>query len=245
MTERAASVALEALPPATHAPLLALKEGLEAALGANLSALLVYGSAVRGGYVPGESDIDVVIVLQDTSLPHLLAIAEPLRRARFGGRVEAMILKRENIPRASDVFPLLYDDLRQRNVVLSGTSPFTNLEISDAHRRFRIEQELCEARIRMRRAVVDAMGSEANIAGVVARKVKQIRSPLYALLGLKGISTDDRLEPVFAAAGKAYGIDTTALLQVAKSPEAAHTAFRALLDAAIEDADRLEVGGRP
>ena len=157
----------------------------------------------------------------------------------------AMILKRENIPRASDVFPLLYDDLRQRNVVLSGTSPFTNLEISDAHRRFRIEQELCEARIRMRRAVVDAMGSEANIAGVVARKVKQIRSPLYALLGLKGISTDDRLEPVFAAAGKAYGIDTTALLQVAKSPEAAHTAFRALLDAAIEDADRLEVGGRP
>ena len=90
MTERAASVALEALPPATHAPLLALKEGLEAALGANLSALLVYGSAVRGGYVPGESDIDVVIVLQDTSLPHLLAIAEPLQQARFGGRSVAL-----------------------------------------------------------------------------------------------------------------------------------------------------------
>jgi hypothetical protein len=128
--------------------------------------------------------------------------------------------------------------------VLSGTNPFADIETSDDHRRLRIEQELCEARIRMRRAVVDAMGSEANIAGVVARKVKQIRSPLHALLRLKGLETDDRLEPVFTAAGKAYGIDTSALLRVASSPEAAHAALRALLDAAIEDVDRLEVGGR-
>jgi predicted nucleotidyltransferase len=239
-----ASTAFEALHPATHAPLSALKDGLEKAEGANLAALVVYGSAVRGGYVPGDSDIDVVVVLHDTSLPHLVAIAEPLRLARFSGRVEAMILKRQNIGRASDVFPLLYDDLRQRNAVLSGTSPFTDLEISDAHRRLRIEQELCEARIRMRRAVVDAMGSEANIVGVVARKVKQIRSPLHALLLLKGLQADDRLEPVFTAAGKAYGIDASALLRVASSPEAAHTALRALLDAAIEDVDGLEVGGR-
>jgi predicted nucleotidyltransferase len=243
MTATPAASALGALPPATHAPLSALRDDLEKVEGANLAALLVYGSAVRGGYVPGESDIDVVVVLHDTSLPHLLAIAEPLRRARFSGRVEAMILKRANISRASDVFPLLYDDLRQRNAVLSGTSPFADLEISDAHRRLRIEQELCEARIRMRRAVVDAMGSEANIAGVVARKVKQIRSPLHALLLLKGLEVDDRLEPVLAAAGKAYGIDTGALVRVASSPEAAHTALRELLDAAIEDVDRLVVGG--
>jgi predicted nucleotidyltransferase len=245
MTASPAASALEALPPATHGPLAALKDDLAKVEGANLAALVVYGSAVRGGYVPGDSDIDVVVVLHDTSLPHLLAIAEPLRRARFSGRVEAMILKRANVARASDVFPLLYDDLRQRNAVLSGTNPFADLEISDAHRRLRIEQELCEARIRMRRAVVDAMGSEANIAGAVARKVKQIRSPLHALLLLKGLEADDRLEPVFAAAGKTYGIDTSALLRVASSPEAAHTALRALLDAAIEDVDRLEVGGRP
>lgn len=244
MTATPASAALDALHPATHAPLVALKDGLERAEGANLAALLVYGSAVRGGYVPGDSDIDVVVVLHDTSLPHLVAIAEPLRLARFSGRVEAMILKLQNIGRASDVFPLLYDDLQQRNAVLSGTNPFADLEISDVHRRLRIEQELCEARIRMRRAVVDAMGSEATIAGVVARKVKQIRSPLHALLRLRGLEADDRLEAVFAGAGKAYGIDTSPLLRVASAPEAAHAALRTLLDAAIEDADRLEVGGR-
>jgi predicted nucleotidyltransferase len=244
MTTTTTSGALDALAPATRAPLQALKEGLEGAVGNNLAALVVYGSAVRGGYVADESDIDVIVVLEDTSLPQLHKVAEPLTQARYRGRVEAMILKRDNLAPAADVFPLLYDDLRQRHVILSGTDVFAGLEIADAHRRLRIEQELREARIRMRRAVVDALGSESTIAGAVARKVKQIRSPLHALLCLKGRECDDRLEPVLAAAGQQYGIDTSALARVAAQPEAAHTALRALLDAAIEDVDRLPDGAR-
>jgi len=244
MTTAVNAGALDALPSETRAPLQALTEGLEGALGKNLAALVVYGSAARGGYVPDESDIDVIVVLEDTSLPHLHKLAEPLTQARYRARVEAMILKRENLARAADVFPLLYDDLRQRHVILAGTDVFAGLEIADAHRRLRIEQELREARIRMRRAVVDALGSEASITGAVARKVKQIRSPLHALLCLKGKECDDRLEPVLAAAGREYGIDTAALTRVAAEPEAAHTALRALLDAAVEDVDRLPDGAR-
>jgi predicted nucleotidyltransferase len=239
-TSAASSSVLGGLPPATHAPLAALKDALEKAAGPNLAALLVYGSAVRGGWEPDKSDIDVIVVLEDTSLPTLRAIAEPLMHARYRARVEAMVLKRAALARASDVFPLLYDDVRERHVVLSGRDPFALLEISDAHRRLRIEQELREARIRMRRAVVDALGAEATIAGAVARKVKQIRGPLHALLRLKGIACDDGLEAVMAAAGRAYGLDTGALVRVEAAPDAAHTALRALLDASIEDVDRLE-----
>jgi predicted nucleotidyltransferase len=244
MSSAATSAALEALPPETRVPLQALTESLEKALGKNLAALVVYGSAARGGYVPEESDVDVIVVMEDTSLPHLHAVAEPLTLARYRARVEAMILKRDNLSYAADVFPLLYDDLRQRNVILSGTDVFSGLQISDTHRRLRIEQELREARIRMRRAVVDALGSEANIAGAVARKVKQIRSPLHALLCLKGLTCDDGLPAVLAGAGKAYGIDTAPLTRVAQEPEAAHTALRGLLDAAIVDVDAMPDGVR-
>jgi hypothetical protein len=236
--------AVDALPAAARAPLSTLKDGLEKAVGANLAGLLVYGSAVRGGWVDGASDIDVIVVLEDTSLDQLKAISGPLMHARYSARVEAMILKHDNIARAADVFPLLYDDVRERHVLLSGRNPFADLAITDAHRRLRIEQELREARIRMRRAVVDAMGSEATIGGAVARKVKQMRGPLHALLRLKGIACDDRLEPVLAAAGKAYGVETGPLTHPAASPEAAHTALRGLLDAAIHDVDTLHDGGR-
>jgi predicted nucleotidyltransferase len=245
MTTAVSPGTFESLPAAAQAPLRALTEGLEGAVGANLAALVVYGSAVRGGYVPEESDIDVIVVLGDTSLPQLHKIAPPLMLARYGARVEAMVLRSEEIPLACDVFPLLYDDVRQRHVLLAGKDPFSGLEITDAHRRLRIEQELREARIRMRRAVVDALASEANITGAVTRKVKQIRSPLHALLCLKGVACDDQLESVLAGVGKAYGLDTSPLTRISDAPEAAHVALRALLDAAIHDVDRLEKGGRP
>jgi predicted nucleotidyltransferase len=244
MSAIATSAGLDALPPEARVPLQALKDDLEKAVGPNLAALVVYGSAARGGYVPGESDLDVIVVLEDTALAQLEKVAEPLMRARFRARVEAMVLKRREIASAADVFPLLYDDVRQRHVLLAGADPFSALEISDAHRRLRIEQELREARMRTRRAVVDALGSDPALAGAVARKVKQIRGPLHALLCLKRIECDDRLEPVLAAAGKAYGVDTAPLLRVRAEPRAAHAALRALLDAAVDDADTIHGGGR-
>jgi hypothetical protein len=78
----------------------------------------------------------------------------------------------------------------------------------------------------------------------VARKIKQIRGPLHALLRLKGIPCSDGLEAVLLAAGKAYGLDTGPLTRVADSTGAAHTALRALLDAAIRDVDTLGDGSR-
>jgi predicted nucleotidyltransferase len=243
LSSAAEAAVLTGLPPSTHATLLALKQALEQGQGSNLAALVVYGSAVRGGYEPGTSDIDVIVVLHDTGLDKLKVLSEPLLLARYTGRVEAMILKCLNIAAASDVFPLLYEDVRQKNVLLSGADLFTDLQIQDEHCRLRVEQELREARIRMRRAVVDALGSDAGVAGVVARKVKQVRSPLHALLRLKGIRCDDGLPAVLDAVGRAYGIDTSPLLRVAAAPEAAHAALRALLDAAIADVDGLPTGG--
>jgi predicted nucleotidyltransferase len=135
MTSTLAEGALGALPESAQGPLQELEEALEKAAGSNLAALVVYGSAVRGGFEPGRSDIDVIVVLHDTSLPNLKSISEPLMLARFRGRVEAMILKHDNIAAASDVFPLLYDDVRQRHVVLSGSDPFVDLKIENTHRR--------------------------------------------------------------------------------------------------------------
>jgi len=244
MTTAVLTQALECLPPSVGAPLGRLTEALERACGANLAALVVYGSAARGGFVPGESDVDLIVVLGDTSIAQLRAISEPLQLARYSARVEAMILKLDNLAAAADVFPLLYDDIQQRRVLLSGTDPFGAIAVNDTHRRLRIEQELREARIRMRRAVVDALGSESSISGAVARKVKQLRSPLHALVRLRGIQSGDRLEAVLAACSKLYAVDTAPLLNVAAAPESAHTALRTLLDTAIVDVDALEAGAR-
>ncbi|MGK4006508.1 nucleotidyltransferase domain-containing protein [Sorangium sp. So ce1036] len=236
----AAGSAVSRLPAGVQARLAELKGSLERTLGDDLEGLLVYGSAARGGYRDGQSDVDVVVVLRDASRERLDAIANALKLARYAARIEAMILTADEIPRAADVFPLLYDDIRRCHVLLSGRDPFSALVIDEKNRRLRVEQELREAQIRLRRAVVDAMGADEALRGAVVRKLKQLRGPLHALLGLHGIACDDDLGAVLAEAGRLLGVDVAPLKRAHEAPGAAHAALTALLARAVHDVDRLD-----
>ncbi len=234
--------ALPGLPGPLLGRLSELLDGLLRALSDGLCAVVAYGSAVRGGFDADRSDVDLVVVLRDTSLERLEAVSNALVLARYGGRIETMILKEGEITHSADVFPILYADIRERHAVLysqDGRDPFAALEISPNHLRLRIEQELREAKIRLRRAVVDGLGTDEALGRALARKVRQVRSPLRALLLLKGRRVGDRLEEVLAAAGEAWGQDASRLLSIEADPRAAHATFRSLMDAALHDVDEL------
>lgn len=232
---------IDALPEPLRKRLQLLQGDLVKILGDNLVGLLAFGSAARGEFREGTSDVDVVVVLREATAAALQAISNPLQVARNAARIEAMVLVADEIPRAADVFPLFYDDLRSSNVVLHGADPFASLVIADHHRRLRIEQELREAAIRLRRAVIDAGGSPGHLAGAVERKIKQIRGPLRALLMLHGQQVGVALPEVMAAAGAHYKVDVSTFARVRADPPKTLDALQRLLTAAIDDVDRMEV----
>src|SRR5262245_61853869 len=100
---------LDALPKAVRDRLDELKDSLARARGDDLVGLVVFGSAGRGGYREGKGDVDVAVVLREAPRDKLEAIGNAVVLARNAARIEAMILTEAEIPRASDVFPLLYD----------------------------------------------------------------------------------------------------------------------------------------
>lgn len=227
---------LESLSPAVRKRLDDLKTSLERTCGKDLVALVVHGSAVRGGWREATSDVDLICVLEHDSEELLAAIGPALELARASARIEAMILTRAEIPRSADCFPLLYGDVARTSATLFGQNPFAGLHISDEHIRLRIEQELREVRIRMRRVATD-MAGEANFGGAVERKLKQVRGPLAALLALRGQPVDDHLDPVIVASARAYGVDANPLRRPREAPAAAFTALAKLLDAALAEVD--------
>jgi predicted nucleotidyltransferase len=212
---------------------------LKKALGDDLVGVLVHGSVVRGEYRAGESDVDVVIVLAKAKLESLRAMSDAVRLARYAARIEAMILTEEEISGAADAFPLLYDEIKRSHVVLAGRNAFEKVEVLDRHRRLRIEQELREAQIRLRRQVTDSLDQDA-LGRAVLGKTKQIRSPLAALLALKGKASEPELAKVIAAAGKTWDVATDKLAAARESPDAAHAALTELLDKAIADVNAME-----
>lgn len=233
---------IAALPARTREHLDTLLATLKETLGDDLRALLVYGSVARGGFEPERSDVDLVLVLGDDGRERLQSIGPALELARHAARIEAIILRADELQRAADVFPLLYDDIRGCSIVLHGDDPFASLAIQDEHRRLRVEQELREARIRLRRAVVEATGAPRTLAGAVERKLKQIRSPLHTLLRLRGITVDDGLSPTLKGCAGRWKLELAALSRTREDAHAAHDALVKLLDAAIGDVDQIEGG---
>jgi predicted nucleotidyltransferase len=242
-TTPAGAPAIGHLPVAVQRHLEQLRDRLVSVLGPELVALVTFGSAVRGGYRAEQSDVDVLLVLRDPTPARLNQVAEPIQAARDAARVEVIVLGASEIPRAADVFPLFYDDIRRCHVVLAGENPLATLNIQDQHRRLRIEQELREAHIRLRRVVMDCRGTAQQLAGGVTRKVRQVRSPLYALLTLVKLLPDDTVESVLAMAGERYKVDGKSLAdprRVREAPDRAAEQLNELLARAIDEVDRME-----
>lgn len=225
------------LPPTVRAKIEEWKNTLASTLGDNLVAILLTGGVARGDYRPGESDITAIVVVRDASFAKLDAISAATQEARYGARIAPTFLTSAEIPGAGDAFPLLYDEVKRFNIVIHGADPFAQIVVHDTHRRLRIEQELREAQVWLRRAVTDAMGAREAVGGSVARKIRQVRRPLAALLKLRGVACKDDVASVFAAAGARYAIDVTALSSPREHAEAAHDALTKVLASAIADVE--------
>jgi predicted nucleotidyltransferase len=227
---------LQNLTPAVQTKLDELVKSLEKTLGKNLVGVVVHGSAIRGGWRAGASDVDLVVVLGDATQQALESIGPALELARFSARIEAMIVTKDEIPRSADCFPLLYSDLARTSATVFGENPFKALDVPDHHKRLRIEQELRELRIRMRRVATDNAGHQ-GYAGAVERKLKQARDPLWSLLTLRGEKLDDTLDVVLERCGKVYEVDLAPLKRVREEPKVAFDTLGKLFDKALHDVD--------
>jgi len=94
----------------------------DAALGAGYSALL-YGSGARGDYIPGRSNINLMLVLDDPSPARLRALAPAFAAWRKTAAEPPLLISRAEWARASDVFPIEITDMRAGYRVLRGADP--------------------------------------------------------------------------------------------------------------------------
>lgn len=239
MKPKTAAEVLPFLPIASRNRVEELVASVKKTLGSDLAGVIMHGSAVRGSFAPDTSDIDIVLLLKNDHPERIEQIGPALRIANASARIQCMILRIDEIPRAADVFPLLYDDIRMCHAVLFGEDPFSALVIHDEHKRLRVEQELRDARIRLRRLVAeDGLTGEA-LAEPITRKVKQLRSPLSALLVLNGKPRHEEVDRVLQGCAVLLGCDVAPLFTPSRAPHAALLALHELLERAVHNVDML------
>ncbi|HEY2893214.1 MAG TPA: hypothetical protein VGJ16_03350 [Pirellulales bacterium] len=161
-----------------------LVKALHEALGQKLRAVVLYGSAAAGDFVPGVSGRDILIVAEPIGAVELAELAGPLRRWEQAGNPLPQIFTPRELRESADVFPIEIWDMQQARQVLFGTDPLADVRIDMQHYRLQLERELKTRLLQLRRRYVAAAGNSDRIARLMAASVSTVLVLLRAALRL-------------------------------------------------------------
>jgi len=184
------------------------------AAGTNLKAVILYGSAAAGDYVPEHSDINLLCVLGETSF---LAIANLAPSVEWWVRQKhhaPLLLTAEELRRGADVFSIEFLDMQRSYRVLWGEDVLKDLEIPMKFHREQVEYELREKTILLRQRLLAIAGNEGGKWDLLLRSVPAFGTlARHALIALGENAETSKREAVQKLSAKA-GFDAGAIVQL-------------------------------
>ncbi|MEX2570359.1 MAG: nucleotidyltransferase domain-containing protein [Gemmatimonadota bacterium] len=200
--------------------------------GRSLVSVVLYGSAARGEYRPGLSDINLLVILDDLRLAHLQRGAHATREWVASGNPPPMMLSAEEWWNSADVFPLEYSDIRDAHVVLVGRDPFNRTRIGREHLRLQVEHELRSKKIQLREGYLVAGESPEEIGQLLIRSLPTFLTLFRAILRLDGKPIPRDRRDLIDAAGSLAGFRPAPVVDVLHA-RSAEEPFVAPLDGPV------------
>ena len=188
---------------------------VDSVLGNGYSAVL-YGSAARSDFVPGRSNLNLMLITDDLSPARLAGLGGAFATWRKSGYEPPLVILRSEWARATDVFPIEITDMRCGYEVLRGPDPLAGLQVSPADLRQALEREFRGKLLRLRQGYVAAGGDQVGLGLLAERSSGTILVLLRGLLVLLGRTVPPEPMEVAAAAAAAMGMDGEPLLNVVR-----------------------------
>ena len=159
---------------------------LKAAFGSDLSAVVLYGSAAGGEHNPKRSDQNVLVVVKQVPMSAAKAIAATSRAWADAGNPPPLVFTDAEWKGSSDVFPMEYADILERNRVLYGDPPFGGIVVDRAHLRLQLEQEAMGKLLKIRQGVLATGGDGNRLIELLSASLSPLMVIFRAFLRLHG-----------------------------------------------------------
>ena len=186
-------------------------EKLLAALGENLKSITIVGSSLTDDFVPGQSDINSVLVLGNQTLASLNAIAS-LAKPMSKKKISAPLLMTPSyIERSRDVFGVEFLDLQLTHRTILGEDPFVSLTFDKKEVRLQCERELKATLIRLRQGYIASAANRKIVRDILISTAKAMVPLLRAMLWLKDIERNAGTESTFTKAAAEFSVNTDSL----------------------------------
>lgn len=124
-----------------------------------LRTVVRFGSAVAGEVVSGQSDTNLLIIVDALPLSVLLTDATAVQRWTAAGNPAPMLLTVDEWHSSADIFAMEYADILHRHEVLLGRAPFDGVRVQPGDLRLHVEREVMGKLLQLRRAIM-AVGTD-------------------------------------------------------------------------------------
>ena len=242
------------LPASIPAPVAAAINEFAWGLAAHtedVRSVLLFGGVARGEFLTGTSDVNVLVVLAKIGLDPLRRLAPLFRETRKKIPLAPLFLVAGELERAADVFPTRLLDVRDHHIVLFGDDPVKDVMPPSEALRLRVETELRNQSMRLRRRYVLAGDRVDVLTDLVDESFPPACAALAALLVLDGQPRPAQRKELLEMVAERFALNRETLLSVlawrsgsapvADHREAALAAWMDVLDAAVAVADRYKV----
>lgn len=188
--------------------------------GEELISVVLYGSAARGDFHEGVSDLNVLVLLREVDPAALRRGSSLARRWTEAGNQPPLLLGVEEWRRSADVFPIETADIQAGHRVLRGTDPFDGVRIDPEHLRLQCEHELKGKQITLRERYLLSADRPDELGQLFHGSVSTFLVLFRTVLRLAGEPVPTAPGEVVGAVARRAGFDPEPLLRVLEARHA-------------------------
>lgn len=151
---------IEGLPEETQNLLHAYVKDVKGLIGEQLEGVLLYGSAVRGEFLQGRSNLNLLLLVSSYDQALLKGYSAIHRRWSKEQIVAPLFLTEEELRSSASVFPLEYLEIQEQHRVLGGRDPFVGFRVDTQRLAAEVRQGVVGALLRLRQRYVEGNATD-------------------------------------------------------------------------------------
>ena len=151
---------IEGLPDEIQKLLQTYVKDVKGVFGEQLEGMLLYGSAVRGEFLPGRSNLNILLLVSSYDSAVLKKYGALHRHWSKEQIVVPLFLTEEELHTSAAVFPLEFLEIQEQHRVLGGRDPFIGFHVKTDRLREIVVQGVTSHLLRLRQRYVEGGGSD-------------------------------------------------------------------------------------
>jgi hypothetical protein len=202
---------IEGIPDEIQKLLKTYVKAVSAVFGEQLEGLLLYGSAVRGEFLIGRSNLNILLLVSSYDsavLKHYSALHRQWSKEQI---VVPLFLTEEELRMSAAVFPLEFLEIQEQHRVLSGRDPFIGFHVKTERLREAVVQGLTSHLLRLRQRYVEGGGGDDATTILLPLSITSTLPLLRGVQRILGRPTLSHSDAVIADVGEQLNLDLQGL----------------------------------